>query len=186
MVQSALQGWWRLRANTTTRFCVFGRGLSFKTLFLFFFGLRAVLVQKLEQLSCLILVQGIVELVDRWWGFQAVQKHLPLALKTDVLRPFHETGQVAFMVYHIPADTEMRACAGNSRFSTTVLLVLAAFFLPPLDFGMFYIDSFGFRKSVWSSLQNVNNLCSGSSAWGVGWLHSCGWPRFPYLCHGKA
>ena len=41
-----------------------------------------------------------------------------------------------------PPIRKLRACDGNNGFSTTVLVVFVDFFLPPLDFGMLYIDSF--------------------------------------------
>ena len=124
-----------------------------------------------EQFSCLILVQGIVELVDRWWGFKR-SKAPSLALKTDVLWPFHERDKSRLWFIR---RWKLRACDGNNGFSTTVLVVLVAFFLPPWILAWYISIRLSFRKSVSSSLQNVNNLCRGSGALGVGARRrSCG------------
>ena len=109
--------------------------------------------------------------------FKRSKSTFPLALKTDVLWPFHETGQVAFMVCHITADTETACLRWEQRVLNNGLGCLGRFLLTSLGFWHVYIDSFKFfRKSVSSSLQNVNNLCSVRMRGGVGASQASG-PR---------
>ena len=71
-----------------------GRGSLLKALLLLRFVLRAVLVQKTEDLSGRVLVESLVELVDAWRNLQAALQYLLLSLETNVFRPSHETTKV--------------------------------------------------------------------------------------------
>ena len=71
-----------------------GLGLSLETSLLLLLGLRAVLVQELEQLSGSVLVESVGELSDGRGNLETLVQDDLLALKADVFRPFDETGQV--------------------------------------------------------------------------------------------
>lgn len=59
-------------------------------------GFRAVFLQQLEHLDGGGFVKSLAELVDWWRNLQALLQNSLLALHTDVLGPFDETGQVTF------------------------------------------------------------------------------------------
>lgn len=70
-------------------------GLAVQTLLLLDLGLRAVLVEELEGLRGGVAVQGVLELGDRRRHLEAHVQDLLLALKTNILGPLDEAGQVA-------------------------------------------------------------------------------------------
>lgn len=57
--------------------------------------LRAVLLEHLEELDGGLLVQRLRELVDWWRDLQALLQDGLVALDADVLRPSHESRQIA-------------------------------------------------------------------------------------------
>src|SRR5882762_82767 len=69
---------------------------SLKTSLLLLLCLRAVLVQKLEQLGSSVLVQCVRELSDGGGNFETLAQDDFLTLKADIFRPFDETSQVTF------------------------------------------------------------------------------------------
>lgn len=73
-----------------------GFGDLLQTLLLGQWRLWAVLLQQLEQLNGILLVQGLAELVDWWWDFQALLQNGLLALNADVFRPANEARQITF------------------------------------------------------------------------------------------
>lgn len=80
--------------------------LLVQTLLLLNLGLGAVLVEKLEALSSKIAIEGVLELSDGGRNLEAEVQDLLLALKTDILGPLHETGEVTTGL-DILADTEV-------------------------------------------------------------------------------
>ena len=69
-------------------------GNGIKTSLLLLLGLRAVLVQELEQLSSSVLVEGVRELGDGRGDLEALAENDLLALKADILGPLDEAGEV--------------------------------------------------------------------------------------------
>ena len=72
-----------------------GGGLGVETLLLLGLGLRTVLGEELEGLGSGVAVQGVLELSDGRRNLQTHVQNLLLALKTDILGPLDEAGQVA-------------------------------------------------------------------------------------------
>ena len=66
-----------------------------KTFLLLGLGLWAVFVEEFERLGGGVTVEGVGELGNGWWDFEAEVEDLLLALKTDVGRPLYHTGKVA-------------------------------------------------------------------------------------------
>jgi hypothetical protein len=75
-----------------------GLGRSLETRLLLLLGLRAVLVQQLEELSRRILVERVGELSDGRWDLQALGEDRLLALEANVLRPLDEAGKVGLVL----------------------------------------------------------------------------------------
>ena len=71
-----------------------GLSLSLETSLLLLLGLRAVLVQELEQLGGSVLVESVGELSNGRGNLETLVQDDLLALKADVFRPFDEAGQV--------------------------------------------------------------------------------------------
>ena len=61
-------------------------------------GLRAVLVQELEQLGSGVLVQGVGELGDSRGDLEALAEDDLLTLKADILGPLDEAGKVGLVL----------------------------------------------------------------------------------------
>ena len=83
-----------------------GRGFLEQALFLLGFGLRAVFVQELEGLRGGVAVEGVLELGDCGWDFEAHVEDLLLALEADVLWPFYHAREVALGL-DVLADAEV-------------------------------------------------------------------------------
>lgn len=71
-------------------------GLSnlLQSLFLGQRRLGSVFLQQLEQLHGSLFVQGLAELVNWWWNFQALLEDSLLPLDADVFGPSHEPGEI--------------------------------------------------------------------------------------------
>ena len=114
--------------------------LSVETLLLLGLGLRAVLVEELEGLSSGVTVEGALELRDGWRDLEAHVQDLLLALKTDILGPLDETGEVTLGL-DVLADTEVTGALLQERVLIPLALLkgtgrwrqltLAAFLLEP-------------------------------------------------------
>lgn len=83
-----------------------GGGLGVETLLLLSLGLRAILVEELEGLSSGVAVEGVLELRDRGGDLEAHVQDLLLALKTDILGPLDEAGEVTLGL-DVLADAEV-------------------------------------------------------------------------------
>ena len=62
-------------------------GLRMESLLLLRLGLGAILVEQLERLRGSVAVEGLLELRDRGWDFEAHVENLLLALEADVFGP---------------------------------------------------------------------------------------------------
>lgn len=91
-----------------------GGGLLDETLLLLDLGLRAVLGEELEGLGSGVAVQSSLELSDGRRNLQAHVQDLLLALKTDILGPLDEAGQVALGL-DVLADTEVAGTLLDER-----------------------------------------------------------------------
>jgi hypothetical protein len=91
-----------------------GGSLLDKTLLLLGLGLRAVLGEELEGLGSGVAVQGVLELGERRGNLQAHVQNLLLALKTDILGPLDEAGQVALGL-NVLADAEVAGTLLDER-----------------------------------------------------------------------
>jgi len=98
----------RLLRVLVFRLLVLGGGLrdSGKASFLLLFGLRAVLVQELEELGRGVLVESVLKLCDRGRDLEALVEDDLLALEAHVLGPLDEAGEVG-LVLDILADTKV-------------------------------------------------------------------------------
>jgi hypothetical protein len=67
-------------------------------------GLRLVLNQELEELSSLVLVESLLELVDGWGDLEALGQDLLLSLKSDVLGPADISGQISGLRSDVTSD----------------------------------------------------------------------------------
>lgn len=83
-----------------------GGGLAVQTLLLLNLALGAVLVEELEGLGGSVAVQGVLELGNRRGHLQAHVQDLLLALKTNILGPLDEAGQVTLGL-DVLADAEV-------------------------------------------------------------------------------
>ena len=72
-----------------------GSSNSTKTFALFLLAFGSVLVQQLEELSSSVLVQDLSELVKSRRDLETLVQDLLLALKTDIVRPLNEAGNIA-------------------------------------------------------------------------------------------
>jgi len=106
-VDSVTDNWWPLGSLSLLVLAVLGLLLSTlaETAGLLLLGLWTVLVQKLEQLSSCLLVQGLGELVDWWWDLQPGLQNGLLPLEADVLGPFDEVAQIPLGL-NVLADAE--------------------------------------------------------------------------------
>ena len=91
-----------------------GGGLLDETLLLLDLGLGAVLGEELEGLGSSVAVQSGLELSDGRRNLQAHVQDLLLALKTDILGPLDEAGQVALGL-DVLADTEVAGTLLDER-----------------------------------------------------------------------
>lgn len=87
-----------------------GGSSSLMTGLLFLLRLRAVLVQKLEQLRGCVLVQSVCSLSDRRRNFEALIQNDLLAMQANILGPLDEASHVSRRL-DVLADTE---CFGVS------------------------------------------------------------------------
>mmetsp|Transcript_27498 Transcript_27498/g.65558 ORF Transcript_27498/g.65558 Transcript_27498/m.65558 type:complete len:219 (+) Transcript_27498:232-888(+) len=80
--------------------------LTLHTLLLGLLVLRPVLVQQLEQVDGQVLVQRVLELVDRRRHLQPLVQHLALALDAHVLRPLDVAAEVTLRL-NVLANSEV-------------------------------------------------------------------------------
>ena len=69
-------------------------------------ALRAILVHKPDQLSSLLALKGLLELVNGWGNLQALLQHCLLTLETHILGPSQEPAQITLGL-NISTNTEI-------------------------------------------------------------------------------
>lgn len=89
-------------------------GGSIETGLLLLLGLRAVLVEELEEVGGSVLVKGVGKLGDRGGNLQALVKDNLLALETNVLGPLDEAGKVTRRL-DVLANTEVAGALLEER-----------------------------------------------------------------------
>merc|ERR1719326_1673102 len=93
VVEAVLDDSWLLGLGVLA--ILLGLGQLHEARFLRFLGLGHVLLAEAQELRCLVLVNRHVKLIDRWRDLQTHEHDALHSLKADVLRPSHETSQVA-------------------------------------------------------------------------------------------
>jgi len=83
-----------------------GFSLGLESILLLFLGLWGVLSEELEELTGLVLVNGVSELSKHWWGLQSLHHDSLLSLDSDILWPLDESGEV-FLWLDITTDSEV-------------------------------------------------------------------------------
>ena len=73
----------------------FGGGILLLTLAFRSHSFGTVLVQQFEDVRCLVLADGLGELVNGWWDLQALVENGTLTLDAHVLGPAHEAAKIA-------------------------------------------------------------------------------------------
>ena len=100
MLKTRLKNDWSLRGSLAI-------GSGFKALSLLGLRLGLVLGEELEKLSCTILVQSLVELVDGRGRFDTLQEDLLLSLQAHIARPSHISGQIAALGANVSTYAEI-------------------------------------------------------------------------------
>jgi len=106
MVETVLDGVWLLADILLLLTLRDGGRLLVETLLFLGLGLGTVLVEKLEALRSEIAVECVGELSDRGRDLETQIQDLLLALKTDILGPLNEAGEVTTGL-NVLADTEV-------------------------------------------------------------------------------
>jgi len=102
-----------------------GFGLVLKTVGLLFLGLRLVTTHKTQKLGGLVLVDTVVELVQRRWDLETLEQDALLSLKADVTRPAHVTGKVTLRL-DVAADGKILWLRSKQRVLDSLGLSLGA------------------------------------------------------------
>jgi len=72
-----------------------GLSLRLESVLLLSLGLWRVFGKQFHKLTLLVLFNGVGEDVELWWALKSHEKHSLLPLDSDVLWPFHISGQVS-------------------------------------------------------------------------------------------
>ena len=94
VVETELEVVW-LGTNVSLSSSLSGFSFLLESSLLFLLVFWAVLGQELEKAGGLVLVNGLLELVDGWWGLESQEHDSLLSLDSDVLWPFDESGEVS-------------------------------------------------------------------------------------------
>ena len=83
-----------------------GLSLSLESGLLVLGGLWGVLGEELEKLGGLVLVNGLGELVESWWGLESHEENSLLSLDSHVLWPLDESGKILLWL-DVTTDSEV-------------------------------------------------------------------------------
>ena len=94
VVKTELEGDWLWSDEAVLLSALSGLSLGLESGLLVLGGLWGVLSEELEKLGGLVLVNGLGELVESWWGLESHEEDSLLSLDSDVLWPLDESGKV--------------------------------------------------------------------------------------------
>ena len=97
-----------------------GLGLRSESFLLLGLGLWRVLGEELDELGGLVLVNGLGELVQSWWGLESHEHDSLLSLDSDILWPLHVPGQVSCRL-DVSSDSEVSGSLLEERSSSAGL-----------------------------------------------------------------
>jgi len=95
-------------------------GFFSQALLLLRLSFRAVFVEELESLRCLVLVERVLELSKSRWDLEAHVQNLALALETDIFRPLDHARHIADWL-DILTDPKVARALLNQRILGTLL-----------------------------------------------------------------
>ena len=105
VVETELKVHW-LWSNFGVLSTLLGLSLGLESGLLVLSSLWGVLGKELQKLRCLVLVDGLGELVESWWGLQSHEQDSLLSLDSNVLWPFDKSGEVSLWL-DISTDSEV-------------------------------------------------------------------------------
>ena len=106
VVKTELEGDWLWSDEAVLLSALSGLSLGLESGLLVLGGLWGVLGEELQKLGGLVLVNGLGELVERWWGLESHEEDSLLSLDSNVLWPLDESGKILLWL-DITTDSEV-------------------------------------------------------------------------------
>jgi len=106
VVKTELEGDWLWSDEAVLLSALSGLSLGLESGLLVLGGLWGVLGEELEKLGGLVLVNGLGELVESWWGLESHEEDSLLSLDSHVLWPLDESGKILLWL-DITTDSEV-------------------------------------------------------------------------------
>jgi len=106
VVKTELEGDWLWSDEAVLLSALSGLSLGLESGLLVLGGLWGVLSEELEKLGGLVLVNGLGELVESWWGLESHEEDSLLSLDSHVLWPLDESGKILLWL-DITTDSEV-------------------------------------------------------------------------------
>lgn len=106
VVKTELEGDWLWSDEAVLLSALSGLSLGLESGLLVLGGLWGVLSEELEKLGGLVLVNGLGELVESWWGLESHEEDSLLSLDSHVLWPLDESGKILLWL-NITTDSEV-------------------------------------------------------------------------------
>jgi len=96
-----------------------------KSCLLVFFGLGGILGKQFEELTCLVFVNGVLELVKSGRHLKSLKKNSFLSLNSNVFGPLHKPSKVSLWL-DVSSDPEVSWILGEERALDFVSSLFAA------------------------------------------------------------
>jgi len=106
VVKTELEGDWLWSDEAVLLSALSGLSLGLESGLLVLGGLWGVLGEELKKLGGLVLVNGLGELVESWWGLESHEEHSLLSLDSHVLWPLDESGKILLWL-DVTTDSEV-------------------------------------------------------------------------------
>jgi len=106
VVKTEFEGDWLWSDEAVLLSALSGLSLGLESGLLVLGGLWGVLSEELEKLGGLVLVNGLGELVESWWGLESHEEDSLLSLDSHVLWPLDESGKILLWL-NITTDSEV-------------------------------------------------------------------------------
>ena len=106
VVKTELEGDWLWSDEAVLLSALSGLSLGLESGLLVLGGLWGVLSEELEKLGGLVLVNGLGELVESWWGLESHEEDSLLSLDSHILWPLDESGKILLWL-DITTDSEV-------------------------------------------------------------------------------